>query len=224
MTLAIEDEAVVLKGTSQGTADAGADFDGLFAAAGLGTDAAAFVLFCDDEGAAAAGARHWVLLAWVPDACRPKDKMLYSSSRDSTKRQLGAGLFGQVCGGGAPVFSSFFNCMSTPPPTPHLLFSIFKVPPQDFRHRKGAVKALRWQPDTPLVLHFEFLGVLPWGTQDYYCNEPTDLSWAAYQKSTKDVGGGPLSEVRWKEMKGRHWGQWGAYWAVLVWGGSSLGW
>lgn len=35
----------------------------------------------------------WLLLAWVPDNCRVRDKMLYSSSRDDLKRSLGIGYF-----------------------------------------------------------------------------------------------------------------------------------
>jgi len=41
-----------------------------------------FVLFCTDESASPdGGARKWALVSWVPDLCRPKDKMLYSSVR-----------------------------------------------------------------------------------------------------------------------------------------------
>jgi len=40
-----------------------------------------------------AGAYRWVLLAWVPDAAKVRDKMLYSSSRDDLKRSLGLGYF-----------------------------------------------------------------------------------------------------------------------------------
>lgn len=40
-----------------------------------------------------AGAYRWVLLAWVPDTAKVRDKMLYSSSRDDLKRSLGLGYF-----------------------------------------------------------------------------------------------------------------------------------
>jgi hypothetical protein len=53
------------------------DFNQLFFDAELDMTAAAFVLFCeaDEEN----GARRWVLVAWVPDLCRPKDKVPISS-------------------------------------------------------------------------------------------------------------------------------------------------
>jgi twinfilin-like protein len=35
----------------------------------------------------------WVLLAWVPDNSRVRDKMLYSSSREDLKKSLGLGYF-----------------------------------------------------------------------------------------------------------------------------------
>jgi twinfilin len=35
----------------------------------------------------------WSLIAWVPDGCRVRDKMLYSSSREDLKRHLGFGHF-----------------------------------------------------------------------------------------------------------------------------------
>lgn len=38
--------------------------------------------------------KKWLLIAWIPDGCKVRDKMLYSSSRDDLKRNLGLGLFG----------------------------------------------------------------------------------------------------------------------------------
>ncbi len=38
-------------------------------------------------------AQQWILVAWVPDGCRVRDKMLYSSSREDLKRSLGLGYF-----------------------------------------------------------------------------------------------------------------------------------
>ena len=37
--------------------------------------------------------KKWLLIAWVPDGCKVRDKMLYSSSREDLKRILGASLF-----------------------------------------------------------------------------------------------------------------------------------
>ena len=35
----------------------------------------------------------WVLIAWVPDGCRVRDKMLYSSSKEDLKRSIGLSFF-----------------------------------------------------------------------------------------------------------------------------------
>ena len=61
-----------------------------------------FVLFAieDEPSGEGAGQRHWLLMAWVPDAAAPRQKMLYSSSRDNFKKQLGAGFLsegGEYC-------------------------------------------------------------------------------------------------------------------------------
>jgi twinfilin-like protein len=66
------------------------DFDGLLKGS-LNETEAAFLLFCatDDEN----GPLSWILVAWVPDGCRVRDKMLYSSSREDLKYRLGLGYF-----------------------------------------------------------------------------------------------------------------------------------
>jgi hypothetical protein len=46
-----------------------------------------------DDSVPSSGAYSWVLIAWVPDNARVRDKMLYSSSRDDLKRALGLGYF-----------------------------------------------------------------------------------------------------------------------------------
>lgn len=53
---------------------------------------AAIFLFCLDNRAAGPPVK-WVLIAWVPDDCKVRDKMLYSSSREDLKRSLGLGYF-----------------------------------------------------------------------------------------------------------------------------------
>ena len=35
----------------------------------------------------------WILIAWVPDNCKVREKMLYSSSREDVKKTLGLGYF-----------------------------------------------------------------------------------------------------------------------------------
>jgi twinfilin len=53
---------------------------------------AALIVFCLDVRAQGIPSK-WVLLAWVPDDCKVRDKMLYSSSREDLKRSLGLGYF-----------------------------------------------------------------------------------------------------------------------------------
>lgn len=59
-------------------------------ASSLSAEQAAFVLLCPDTNVAAL---RWVLLAFVPEGVSVRDRMLYSSSRDSLKKQLGMNYF-----------------------------------------------------------------------------------------------------------------------------------
>jgi len=66
----------------------------------LEQDNASFILFClsDDVHSSSASAmqidhQDWLLIAWVPDTCRVRDKMLYSSSREDLKKSLGLSYF-----------------------------------------------------------------------------------------------------------------------------------
>lgn len=54
---------------------------------------AALVVFCYDDQRIAGAPSKWVLLAWIPDNCKVRDKMLYSSSREDVKKALGLGYF-----------------------------------------------------------------------------------------------------------------------------------
>ena len=66
------------------------DFDSLTISA-LNEMEASIILFClSDEGA---DIRKWLLISFIPDGCKVRDKMLYSSSRDDLKRALGLGFF-----------------------------------------------------------------------------------------------------------------------------------
>ncbi len=51
---------------------------------------AALLLFNLNDGQ---NSNEWGLLAWIPDLCRVRDKMLYASSREDLKRTLGIGYF-----------------------------------------------------------------------------------------------------------------------------------
>lgn len=85
----IEDEAFVLAGTGAASDDVRKDTADL-ATTQLEPERAAFVLFCLDVHVSAL---RWVLLAFVPEGVSVRDKMLYSSSRESLKKQLGMNYF-----------------------------------------------------------------------------------------------------------------------------------
>ena len=87
----IVDERITLSGTAvaSGGGTVADDFDNL--ASDLDVHQANFILFkLGGEGEAQTG---WTLISWVPDLCKVRDKMLYSSSRDNLKRSLGHGYF-----------------------------------------------------------------------------------------------------------------------------------
>lgn len=67
------------------TADAAADLDAMKSAAMEGTSPC-FVLFCQDAALESGG---WVLLAYVPDKCKVRARMLYASGQDDVKNALG---------------------------------------------------------------------------------------------------------------------------------------
>lgn len=85
----IEGEAFVLAGSAPATSDPHVDCARL-AGGALSADEAAFVLLCLDVNVAAL---RWVLLAFVPEDANVRDKMLYSSARESLKKQLGMNYF-----------------------------------------------------------------------------------------------------------------------------------
>ena len=87
----IEGESVILNGSGKVGGTAAEDFDGLKDAAKLTSDEPAFVMFARDDESET---RRWMLVAWVPDTAAPRLKMIYSSSREDLKTQLGAGYFG----------------------------------------------------------------------------------------------------------------------------------
>ncbi|KAG6606613.1 twinfilin-like protein [Phytophthora cinnamomi] len=87
--VSIDDESFVLGAAGPATPDPRADVAQL-AATALSAEQAAFVLLCPDTSVAAL---RWVLLAFVPEGVSVRDRMLYSSSRDSLKKQLGLNYF-----------------------------------------------------------------------------------------------------------------------------------
>ncbi|DAZ98272.1 TPA: hypothetical protein N0F65_008957 [Lagenidium giganteum] len=85
----ISDEHFLVSAVGVATSDLAADCQQL-AAQHLDKDQAAFVLFCLDVNVPAL---RWILLAFVPEHVNVRDKMLYSSSRESLKKQLGMNYF-----------------------------------------------------------------------------------------------------------------------------------
>jgi twinfilin len=86
----IENEDLILERAIEKVNNVDSDFQNLLPQH-LHDDQALFAIFCiDDEPI---GALSWVLVAWIPDGCCVRDKMLYSSSREDLKRNLGLGYF-----------------------------------------------------------------------------------------------------------------------------------
>eukprot|EP01040_Poterioochromonas_malhamensis_P000587 gene587-627_t len=86
----IQGEEMLLEQVIQKEASVSQDFDNALRNA-LSETEACFAVFClTDEDHVSLS---WLLLAWVPDGCRVRDKMLYSSSREDIKFSLGLGYF-----------------------------------------------------------------------------------------------------------------------------------
>lgn len=87
----ISKEELVLKSSEPANGSANEDFDTLTSK--LSETQAALVVFCLSDNATGESGKSWMMLAWVPDGCKVRDKMLYSSSREDLKRILGLGRF-----------------------------------------------------------------------------------------------------------------------------------
>lgn len=92
----IRDESLFLDNLVNKVSTAAEDFDTLLTQHTT-ADQACFAIFClSDE---ATSGLQWSLITWIPDGCRVRDKMLYSSSREDLKRGLGLGYFrSEYCG------------------------------------------------------------------------------------------------------------------------------
>jgi twinfilin-like protein len=90
LKIAVNNESLVLNGVLDGSGNGSAeDFNNLLNH-NLSDNEASLVIFrMSEEGFS----NSWLLIAWVPDGCRVRDKMLYSSSREDLKRGLGIGYF-----------------------------------------------------------------------------------------------------------------------------------
>lgn len=100
LSISIVDEAYTFSTKTSASSNVGADFEALSGT--LEEAQPQFIVFCVDDadaknnGAAAAAtatSKQWLLVCYVPDLSKPREKMLYSSSRDALKRELGSGLF-----------------------------------------------------------------------------------------------------------------------------------
>ena len=90
LQILITNEELVLSTTCAYEGNVQEDFDRVLVGI-LGLTQASLVLFClSDVGTVG---RKWVLVSWIPDGCRVRDKMLYASSREDLKRTLGLGYF-----------------------------------------------------------------------------------------------------------------------------------
>lgn len=86
----IVDESLVIDTSIPKADSASKDFDTLLLNSLVVNEAALF-LFCLTDNAV--DVSKWLLVAWIPEGCRVRDKMLYSSSKDDLKRTLGYGYF-----------------------------------------------------------------------------------------------------------------------------------
>lgn len=86
----ISEEELTLDSFLDKQGDAASDFNTLLPTV-LVSNEACFVLFCLTDSDL--DALSWLLVAWIPDGCRVREKMLYSSSREDLKRRLGLGYF-----------------------------------------------------------------------------------------------------------------------------------
>ncbi len=91
LIISISGETILLSQTTNISGSTSEDFDAIRNI--LKPNEAALVLFCLSEKVEGNSANQWMLLAWVPDSCKVRDKMLYSSSKEDVKRNIGLGYF-----------------------------------------------------------------------------------------------------------------------------------
>ena len=88
----IEGETLILSNIISRLNNVEADFNSLVTST-LDANQATILLFCLSDQAIEK--QNWLLLSFIPDGCKVREKMLYSSSRDDLKRALGLGFFSQ---------------------------------------------------------------------------------------------------------------------------------
>ena len=90
--LTIEEESIQLKSIQNVGISIEEDFDVVMAEK-LSPSEASLVVFCYNGTRVSGESAKWILVAWIPDECKVRDKMLYSSSREDVKKALGLGYF-----------------------------------------------------------------------------------------------------------------------------------
>ena len=90
LKIKIQGETIMLDRSIERIGTAQQDFETLLVDS-LVSNEAAIYLFCLTD--TTSGVLQWLLVAWIPEDCKVRDKMLYSSSKDDLKRSLGIGYF-----------------------------------------------------------------------------------------------------------------------------------
>ncbi|CAN0026607.1 unnamed protein product [Ascophyllum nodosum] len=93
----VDEDTLTIVGSRQ-RGDLQTDFDSLAEEAVEATPSIFLVSLDPEElkmvtGKAAGAARQWLLVAWIPDDSKVRDKMLYSSSKQDIRQGLGLGFF-----------------------------------------------------------------------------------------------------------------------------------
>lgn len=90
----IAEEEMGMQSLVSKVGSAESDFGDVLLASVSDTEAA-LILYClsDGTGSSSLAVKQWLFLLWVPDNCKVRDKMLYSSSKEDLKRTLGQGYF-----------------------------------------------------------------------------------------------------------------------------------
>ena len=128
----IEDNAMVLKATVDIKGDEKSDFAAVNAT--LEEDVPCFILFRMDSTTK----EGWLLANWVPENTKVRQKMLYASSRETLKKELGSALIGaEITAAVSRPQCSPANCRAEAP----ALICAVPAPASPLAARPGGVPA-----------------------------------------------------------------------------------
>ena len=99
LKIVIQTETLVVDAKYSRTASASIDFQ-TYVTDGLDADKPAIVLYCAADTADERAS--WILLSYIPDTARVREKMLYSTCREDLKRGLGTSFFKGEYGANEP--------------------------------------------------------------------------------------------------------------------------